>query len=454
MNITFNQLKTFYSALKNKMKGFRGNWNQNDPTADDYIKNRPFYSEVKEYIIIDNLSSINYSNGEYPRCNFIPNQSYDIIWNGTLYKNVVCRFDDPYHFLGGSNSNYPFYIDDQGGNDLYVEGEGDWTLSILTTQELVHQINPKYVPLLEGIVTEDNLSSVARTGSYNDLNDKPLVVQADISQSLTITQKDTARQNIGAASVNDASIVVDSNAIKYSTKQSLTDGQKAIARDNIGAGTSNYDDLKNRPVYKTQIPRFVYLDRTNLSSTGTELNQNNAITYEYPYYASDIDGSQLAPVVGDICEIKINEQTFEAKYTHEPSEHYGGFGNRWLSDRSKSNTGEPFYIYVIPGSTNKFSDYKLFLSTNPTITSFSIARKAFTEYHQLDKNYIPDSIARVSDLQDILPETTIFDNGKVLGVANGKWTKVAMNEGVSQEYVDNEIAQKSQVQMITWETDD
>ena len=43
-------------------------------------------------------------------------------------------------------------------------------------------------------------------------------------------------------------------------------------------------------------------------------------------------------------------------------------------------------------------------------------------------------------MQDILPEATIVDNGKVLGIANGKWTKVAMNEGVSQEYVDNAIA--------------
>ena len=28
-----------------KIKGSRGNWDQNDPTADDYIKNRPFYED-------------------------------------------------------------------------------------------------------------------------------------------------------------------------------------------------------------------------------------------------------------------------------------------------------------------------------------------------------------------------------------------------------------------------
>lgn len=37
-------IKTFYNALLQRFKKYRGNWEQNDPTADDYIKNRPFYT--------------------------------------------------------------------------------------------------------------------------------------------------------------------------------------------------------------------------------------------------------------------------------------------------------------------------------------------------------------------------------------------------------------------------
>ena len=291
MNITFNQLKTFYNALKNKMKGFRGNWNQNDPTADDYIKNRPFYSEgMKEVEILPETTvfveeahcelyqpfSIKLQNG----------LTYIVTFDSVTYRCVAKEIYENEPFIGNSsilgwndnvNTGEPFFIDvwyDNNETELTfaTTTAGEHTISIIEISEIIHKINPKYVPLPEGAVNEKDLSSVAWTGSYNDLNDKPLVVQADISQSLTVSQKDTARQNIGAASANDASIVVDSNAVKYSTKQSLTDGQKAIARDNIGAGTSNYDDLENRPVYQTQIPRFVYLDRTNLSSTGTELN--------------------------------------------------------------------------------------------------------------------------------------------------------------------------------------
>lgn len=424
MNITFNQLKTFYSALKNKMKGFRGNWNQNDPTSDDYIKNRPFYSEVKEYIIIDNLSSINYSNGKYPRCNFVLNQSYDIIWNGTLYKNVVCAFDDPYHFLGGSNSNYPFYIDDNGGNDLYVEGEEDWTLSILTTQELVHKINPKYVPLPEGIATEEdvwdildnNLSSVAWTGSYNDLYDQPTIY---------------------------------TDVVRTGTAQSLSDTQKARARDNIGAGTGtsnfsgNYDDLENRPVYSVDEG----LGTTYLAYKGELTAAPNGI------YSSVSGKTVELPPIGHIYQIQIGDQIYEAKLMQGSSDKRGYFGNKNI--RETGSAGEDFYIDVYESAGNMCL-YTLHVRPAPNfpiITSFSVIEKLIT-YHQLDENYIPDTIARVSDLQNILPEATTDDNGKVLGIADGEWTKVAMNEGVSQEYVDNAIAQKSQVQMITWEADD
>lgn len=53
--LTLNHLKTFYSALVQKLKRHRGNWKQNDPTADDYIKNRPFYEEILNYTFDGNV---------------------------------------------------------------------------------------------------------------------------------------------------------------------------------------------------------------------------------------------------------------------------------------------------------------------------------------------------------------------------------------------------------------
>lgn len=44
-------IKTLYNAFNQKLKNHRGNWEQNDPTADDYIKNRPFYTDETKKIV-------------------------------------------------------------------------------------------------------------------------------------------------------------------------------------------------------------------------------------------------------------------------------------------------------------------------------------------------------------------------------------------------------------------
>ena len=99
------------------------------------------------------------------------------------------------------------------------------------------------------------------SGSYNDLTDKPDIPQNTVSfqaQSLSDAEKQQARQNIGAGTSNfsgnydDLSNkpTVPQGAVLYN-QQTLNDTQKAQARENIGAGTSNfsgsYNDLTDKP---------------------------------------------------------------------------------------------------------------------------------------------------------------------------------------------------------------
>ena len=232
MLINFNHIKTFFNALVQKMKGFRGNWEQNDDTADDYIKNRTHWSEgfkEVETVLVNNLTADVYYDDNPYRCNFVPGQSYDVAWNGTLYKNVICRFVEGYNILGGIN-DYPFYIDDGGGYDLYVDSDDkNWTLSISAVEkkEVVHKLDKKFIDMPDGIVTENDLATVAKSGSYYDLNDYP-ETYADVVrynyQGLLDSQKEQARTNINAAAADETYVKNDYLGSFKETKTYTWDG--------------------------------------------------------------------------------------------------------------------------------------------------------------------------------------------------------------------------------------
>ena len=103
------------------------------------------------------------------------------------------------------------------------------------------------------------------SGSYNDLTGKPDIPQNTVSfqaQSLSDAEKQQARQNIGAGTSNfsgnydDLSNkpTVPQGAVLYN-QQTLNDTQKAQARENIGAGTSNFSGSYNDLTGKPDIPQ-------------------------------------------------------------------------------------------------------------------------------------------------------------------------------------------------------
>ena len=105
------------------------------------------------------------------------------------------------------------------------------------------------------ILNKPSLATVATSGSYNDLSNKPSAVLYT-SQSLNSTQQAQARTNIGAGtssfSGNYNDLSNKPSAVLY-TSQSLTNTQKSQARTNIGAGTSSfsgaYNDLSGKPTF-------------------------------------------------------------------------------------------------------------------------------------------------------------------------------------------------------------
>lgn len=160
MPINYDTAKTLIKGLVQKMKSFRGNWNQNDPTADDYIKNRPFYTEQAEIVILPE-TTINGEGSVNIKAPLIVGQEYKITWNGVVYRSIARDYSG-YRMIGnnavyeydngiGYNTGEPFAAETNGDNlslSLYIDDTvaEPPTVSITTFGEVVHKIDEKYIP--------------------------------------------------------------------------------------------------------------------------------------------------------------------------------------------------------------------------------------------------------------------------------------------------------------------
>ena len=383
MHVTFDSLKTFYNIFLQKLKNYRGNWDQNDPTADDYIKNRPFYTENKKKVILDNYTYENYCSGtEIPKCNFIQNNKYSVIYNGTLFEDIVCHLFGEYSGLGGFDSGYPFYIDDDGGNSFYIEAKDEnWCVSIYTYSEVIHQIDKRYVPIPDGIMTENDVSDI--------VGEAVNYLEGEISNNTSYT-KNYFEERLS----NETSSVV------RFISQSLTDSEKATARNNIGAFDGDYNKLTNKIVN--------YGDFSDYRSYGITLPELNGIYTTHDasreIYKIDIYGTSFTTlmqcegivkftIANDVWYCKKSSiKIADGNVSHQTA---GCFGNKYLFSDIEENTGEPFFILL---SNAERGVYYAEADAGKEIVFYTSKSGSFK---QLDEILIPDTIARVSEVEKV-----------------------------------------------------
>ena len=149
-------------------------------TETGYEQRTHWKEEIKsEVVLVDNLTSDDYNDDiNVPECNFIPGQSYNVTLNGTLYEGLVCYYDGSYNIIG-DDGTVPFYIDDDGGDDLYVDVyDGDtWTLSISTigTDYTYHKLDPNYLPVNDILVQSDWNETDDTSKTF--IQNKPPIIQ-------------------------------------------------------------------------------------------------------------------------------------------------------------------------------------------------------------------------------------------------------------------------------------
>lgn len=356
-------------------------WEQNDPTADDYIKNRPFYTDetkktvnVPEQKITIPSETIEVELVLPELIEFVPGQTYEVKWDDKTYSCVA--FDmggigvigNQDIFGGGTDTGEPFVMmisKAEGMGVVVAPGAiGTHTVEVFITK--VVTLDKKYLPDL-------GLAPVATSGSYYDLKNAPAVysdvVRYDTGQSLSATQKRQARNNIGAVSSDEVTGVV-----KYTT-QNLTDAQKTRARTNIGAGTSSfsgsYNDLTDIIVGETYTYQSITINNITISSD-TTIPDNvkfEQIIYQTTWKVKWSSSTSTFSLKLD----KISRASNYYKYSSSSNSSYG----LNVYDNGKIRCFAPTGVYYV----------------NVTFDSIAVSTDI-----QLDEKYIPDTIQRVANM--------------------------------------------------------
>ena len=144
----------------------QADWNQNDTTAADYVKNRPFYtgdpvetvlldeteiefSPVSEHLYVAELSNIDF--------NFEIGATYKVTWDGILYECIAYNIEglgaigSQYIITGSSDTGEPFFaaVSPDTGLIIYThDSSASHTVSISADFAEIVKIDDKYIPEL------------------------------------------------------------------------------------------------------------------------------------------------------------------------------------------------------------------------------------------------------------------------------------------------------------------
>ena len=169
------QNKVIKSALD--ALGVQSDWNQDDSTAADYVKNRPFYTgDTVETVLVEE-STVSFSNnGSFSSANFhstfeaTVGETYKVFWDGAAYECTCVNYSDNL-FIGnlsiidlGSDTGEPFLMTVFNGVGISIvtaDTAASHTFSISGFAQEVVKIDSKYLP--ENLATKSEVESEQAT---------------------------------------------------------------------------------------------------------------------------------------------------------------------------------------------------------------------------------------------------------------------------------------------------
>ena len=142
--------------------GVQPDWNQNDGTQQDYVKNRPFYTgaPVETVLVEESTVSFSYNGGSY-MANFpstfeaTVGETYKVSWDGVAYECTsvsvggLPAIGNLAIIGGGSDTGEPFVMGIQNGDRITIftiNTSASHTFSISGLAREIVKIDAKYLP--------------------------------------------------------------------------------------------------------------------------------------------------------------------------------------------------------------------------------------------------------------------------------------------------------------------
>ena len=141
--------------------GVQPDWNQNDDTQPDYVKNRPFYTgnPVETVLVEESVVTFTDEGGLY-QGQFLTTfeatvgETYKVSWDGTVYECACVDFNNMLAIGNlsitgaGSDTGEPFFIVVYNGEEIRIatiDTSDSHTFSISGEQALIVKIPAKYI---------------------------------------------------------------------------------------------------------------------------------------------------------------------------------------------------------------------------------------------------------------------------------------------------------------------
>ena len=160
--------------------GVHPDWNQNDDTKPDYVKNRPFYKSdpVETVLLEETTATFSAKDGFYVAkisadFSLEIGTTYQVSWDGTVYSCVGYEFGgkaaigNQYILTSTSDTGEPFIAGEDTNNGTFIiytkDTSASHTISISRDDTQITKIDEKYLPELSYM----DKSNPTGTGSFS-----------------------------------------------------------------------------------------------------------------------------------------------------------------------------------------------------------------------------------------------------------------------------------------------